>query len=872
MKKKIHVLSHTHWDREWYQPFQEYRMRLVHQLDALLDILENEPEYQCFHLDGQTCCLEDYLEIRPENKERLIAQIQAGRIAIGPWYVMPDEFLVSGEALIANLKTGIALCQKFGIEPMPVGYVTDIFGHCAQFPQILQGFHIENAMLHRGTSTDEGEQTEMLWRGADGSEILLLKIYNKTGYNEFCVPGWVDYDEQEKLEEHFKGKSTLATTDILFSMQGNDHTPALKNEPARIAKMNRMLPDYDCVHSSFTDYLRELYAVLDRSKLRTVEGELRYPAKLGSFIDVFFGTGSARFDLKNKNDRCELLLARYAQPLNVWARLCGGDDNTAFLQKAWKYLLLNHPHDSIVGCSIDQVHRDMHYRFDQCRLIAKSCAAEAVRYISERIAVPKEGFSVTLFNMASIIKQVSEITLEIPMEQISDYGNGAVVTLIDSAGQEHEAVAAGSKNCNRSDYFMSKGRELDSDCYSIDWNRCPGDGAPKIALVTLDCALGLPPFSYETYTVQPQKRTESFAEREGFVENENIRLSANTNGTICLTDKASGKIYTDIGGLEDGGDCGNGWDHKYPKNDQVFLSKDGAYDVKIKCISGKLRSELEINYKWDIPAMLENDNADRSEETAAITVSQRYTLIQGKKNVLCKTTVDNTALSHRIRLLCPTDIQSGTVSFDTPFDMTDVPVQLQDTAGFVEQAREEHPMKSMVYITDGQRGFGIITKGLCEGFVKNDARRTLGITLFRTFSFPLFGYPTQDSQHQGVLEFEYTLALADTKEALWNMAEDYKLAPAAFSHLNKHLTPDNPLPPQSCLMNIGGAVLSSAHIEGNSVEIRVYNPFEKAIDNEIDLCYDYKKKAAVDFLSRPVPENSTMEAKKIVTMRFTTSI
>ncbi|MHC4715238.1 MAG: glycoside hydrolase family 38 N-terminal domain-containing protein, partial [Planctomycetota bacterium] len=136
----LHVLSHTHWDREWYQTFQAYRRRLVEQTDAMMDVLEERAGFRYFHLDGQTSVLSDYLEIRPENRERLGRLIKSGRVLIGPWFTMPDEVLLSGESLVRNLLLGHAECAEWGTAPMPVGYVTDVFGHVSQTPQIFAGF------------------------------------------------------------------------------------------------------------------------------------------------------------------------------------------------------------------------------------------------------------------------------------------------------------------------------------------------------------------------------------------------------------------------------------------------------------------------------------------------------------------------------------------------------------------------------------------------------------------------------------------------------------------------------------------------------------------------------------------------------------
>ena len=168
----IHVVSHTHWDREWYLTYEQFRMRLVTLIDRLLDLLETEPAYKHFHLDGQTIVLEDYLEIRPEQEPRLRRAIESGRILIGPWYVMPDEFLVSGESLIRNLTRGHQISRQFG-GPMPVGYLPDLFGHVAQMPQIWRQFGLDNTILWRGFG---GKNAEYWWQAPDGSRVLMMHL------------------------------------------------------------------------------------------------------------------------------------------------------------------------------------------------------------------------------------------------------------------------------------------------------------------------------------------------------------------------------------------------------------------------------------------------------------------------------------------------------------------------------------------------------------------------------------------------------------------------------------------------------------------------------------------------------------------------
>src|SRR5438067_6106696 len=177
----IILVPHTHWDREWYQTFQQFRIRLVHAVDTLLDILDHDPKFTHFMLDGQTIVLDDYLEVRPEQEERLKQYARAGRISVGPWYLQPDEFLISGEALIRNLQIGLQRAAEFG-EPMRVGYVPDCFGHIAQLPQILQGFGIDNAVFWRGVGS-EAHNSEFYWTAPDGTSVLVIHLADARGYS-----------------------------------------------------------------------------------------------------------------------------------------------------------------------------------------------------------------------------------------------------------------------------------------------------------------------------------------------------------------------------------------------------------------------------------------------------------------------------------------------------------------------------------------------------------------------------------------------------------------------------------------------------------------------------------------------------------------
>ena len=194
----VHVISHTHWDREWYLTFQQYRAKMVDLIDHLLEILDKDSDYKYFQLDGQTIILEDYLEIRPENEQKLRKYTKEGRILIGPWYTLPDYFLTSGESCIRNLIKGIRQAKEFSCGKwMKIGYSPDSFGNTTQFPQLISGFGIENAVFGRWIDVRKSN-AEFYWESPDGSKVLTH--YMHAWYNNLQRFG-SDIDKATKMTE-----------------------------------------------------------------------------------------------------------------------------------------------------------------------------------------------------------------------------------------------------------------------------------------------------------------------------------------------------------------------------------------------------------------------------------------------------------------------------------------------------------------------------------------------------------------------------------------------------------------------------------------------------------------------------------------------
>ncbi len=857
----MHVLSHTHWDREWYQEFQGYRQRLVFQLDSLLDLLDREPRYRAFHLDGQTSPVQDYLELRPAQRPRLTRRLQEGRIFIGPWFTMPDEFIVSGESLVRNLLLGRRICAEFGVAPTPIGYVTDSFGHCSQLPQILRGFGLQAAILHYGTSGDS-ERSEMVWEGADGSEVLLIKVYVYTGYNDFWE--FARQPDAKQVREFERSKHRLATTPVLFGLDGGDHQPAWPETPQRITYLNGIFRQTRCIHSTWPQYLRALWRHLgphwQRGRIR-FRGELRSPAKVGRYNAVHQGTGSSRLPLKQVNDAQEWLLARVAEPLHAWAVLLGGDNQQSFLHLAWRYLMLNHPHDSIVGCCIDQAHRDMMYRFDQSRLLAVNSIRESYQAIGDRIntaALSTEARTraVTVFNAAAAASgPVSHFSFDVAS---GDVPAGQVPVLADAQGQRSAVQVLKVQEQVRVAAYTRKRADPGKTDYSYAW---PDNG--PFDRYEVAAAGDVPALGYKTWRLEwvpqgkrplPAGLTPVRAQaRPPVLENEHLRVVFCRDGRFDLLDKAAGRCYRGLGTLENVGDAGTGWNYQEPARDQRILSTQRRHrgPVSLRVVErGPLRASVRVSFTLRIPRELVPDEEHRfrpSAKTArsttlvALPVQTDYFLSAGARRLECRTRVRNQARCHRLRVLFPTALRCDGWYGDSPFDVVRRPVQLPDTTGWNERAREHHPIRNFVAACDPRRGaargLAVLTKGVCEACVRDTPRREIALTLFRSFSQQLLFERTHESQLLQDLVMEYALlpfAAQDGAPPLEVLAEVDRYKVPLITHSRPVRA--GALPLQDTLFEVDPpAAVSTIKLseDAQAVVLRLFNPTARAAQVQV---------------------------------------
>jgi len=733
----MHVISHTHWDREWHLTFQEFRIRLVDLIDRLLDLLEGDPGYKVFHLDGQTIVLEDYLEIRPENEGRLRKLVTDGRILIGPWYLLNDEFLTSGEATIRNLLIGHAICDDWG-SLMPIGYIPDQFGHISQMPQILRGFGLDNAIYGRGRPLIEGRKTEFIWRAPDGSQVtacLMAFWYN----NAQRFPE----DPDEALAYAGRARDQLlphVTVPHLLLMNGVDHLFPQDNLPPILAGIQERLPEGQrIVHSTLPDYMEALRQAAP--ELETHTGEMRED-RGGA---ILAGTLSARMYLKQANERCQTLLERWAEPMASIAWMLGDPYPHGYLTYAWKLLLQNHPHDSICGCSSDVTHKDMEPRFRHVEQIGEEHLSRSLSSICARVDtshIPDGAAALHVWNSLNWERtDVVEAVVDFPADQ-----NVRAIRVLHADGGEtpvHMRRAAPHNKSILSPVELPK---------TVPVTRF------GFALVARD----VPSCGYATYIVEPAgpgpsppallKTTHSSA------ENEFLSLRIEADGSLSIDTKGDRpRSYRGLNRFADDGEVGDEYLHRSPVADRVVTSAGWSPTIS-QIEDGPEIARFEVAGRLMLPER--SDVAARSDRLVPCDITSRITVAAGVPRIDIETTVVNRSKDHRLRALFPSGIDTDVVQAETPFDVVTRPARIPDD--WIEGS-QFNAQQSFVGVTDGDVGLGIINRGLPEYEALADEERTIALTLIRAVDkLSVRGEgpdlpPTEDAQMIGEWTFEYAI-------------------------------------------------------------------------------------------------------------------
>lgn len=799
MKGKAYVVTHTHWDREWRYPIWENRQYLIDMIDELLEILDTQPGYSCFLMDGQSVIIEDYLELKPENREKIESYIKAGKIDVGPWYTLPDLYPVCGESLVRNLLKGDRLSKKLG-RRLEVAHESFGWGQTAQFPQIYKGFGLDFVVVAKNVSKDRCPNCEFLWEAPDGTKVFATRLgeharanffmnaflaittdkdYNsneyfmklgKDGqvYHEADGKGfWEDYfviqDNGMIHESRLKDAVRLAwesmndtvLPDKRILMNGSDSSTAQPQLVDIIKKSQELFPNLELKLSTLEEYVNEFKKSVDESKLRTIKGELRD----GPAYKCSANALATRPNIKILNKKVENSIFKTAEPLSMMEEKY----NKAFLDKAVDYLLLSHPHDSINGVTQDKTANDTMYRLNQALELAETVSNTACKNIVKNIDFSNyedDDILLVLFNTLpykrnEIVKLYIDFPQSMNVWEFELYDGDKKLNM--QVLSRDEVVTPVSNLHTRPLPY-----ELDRFEVIVETGVLPAMGYKTIkAVKTKD-------LNRKTVFWHDMRK---FTGKElitgvNTMENKFLAARVEANGTLTLTEKQSGRTFTGLNYFEETGDQGDYWIYYPPYHNKTFNSLGANAEIWYE-ENGELSATIAAKLKMSVPAFgIVNKNmvqgkSCRSKETTDLEIVTYYTLKKDAKAVEVKTQIRNTAKDHRMRVVFDTGIKTETACSAGHFYVDERSTIPQGEKYYPEM--QTLPKGYYTTLKNEEAGFSFIDNTTCEYEADKEGR--LAITLFRGVrniictEFRSAGlFPHENGgQSLGVLSFEYLL-------------------------------------------------------------------------------------------------------------------
>lgn len=623
--KSIQLLHHTHWDREWYESFATYQMKLKKGILYVLELLDQK-EINTFFFDGQTVIIEDAKEVLCDHDfERFVAYIKKGVIEVGPWYVLGDGFLSDGESYFKNLEIGMKLAKQFNQTPY-FGYFPDTFGHISQIPQILQIANIKIAFIHRGSISDTCLNR---WYGVDGSVVNTYVLPTKEGYYQ-------DYFHIErsqfinKISAYFDQFHKSNDTSYLL-MNGCDHTFLSRDYHSKLARIESTFP-YKVQETKMFDFLSNQ----DYQNANEIFGEQINPNK----AFVLQGTLSTRMYLKQMYYENIHWLVNVLEPLLV--TLDAYDANQKTLDKVWKQQLLNIGHDSICGCSIDTVHREMETRLKSVKDSIFACMHEEV-YQAMPYSLHSLGNSdlyLYIFNPKVDAKRLYQVHVTLPVQDtvqdICLYRNGNEIDVEIVAKHEGEKLYA-------------------------EYDQAPQyKNVVEYQIRFYDEANTVGMYCYEIKLVASRKV--KTLETITKLENDYYCLDVK-EGQVQLLRKRDRKCFKELIQFIHSHDCGDSYNFDKPTFDVISKAKLKSYTFS----NGKHAKKLELIYNVEAASAILDRTEGRLAATRSMDIQVEITLDK-TANIQVRVKYLNVYSDCKIRIAFQTD--STYIYANTAFDLS----------------------------------------------------------------------------------------------------------------------------------------------------------------------------------------------------------
>ncbi len=690
----FHLIPHTHWDREWFLPRAAFHARLVSMFDDLLERLHADAAFRTFLLDGQTVLVEDYLRARPERENDVKALVKTGRLQIGPWYVLADELIPSGESLVRNLLLGAADAERLGGR-LDVVYSPDAFGHPAALPTLGREFGMKVGVLWRGLGREPGQERDFVrWRGTDGKDILLWHL-PPDGYEIGAgLPGsgarlpdvWTQV--RASLVERAAGKH------IPLFIGADHHAP----HPT-LARLRDLLADLEPASAFRISRLDEFFQAAEASPARAIAGELRWSY---GYTWTLQGVHGTRAPLKRRHAQVELWLERLAEPLVALARNAGHRDRRPVLETAWRTLVRTQFHDTIAGCTADAVADAASHRLTE----VAAYAAELTRGALQELAG----------HDPDVARERAE-------------GTQPALVLWNPAARPRGGVTVADVTLFRRDVLVgppSEGRSPRQGpgyrpfaLYGRDGKAIPVQVlAQRVAQERIDAtrhypdqdevdqvriafrAPALPGLGLAALTsgaAAPLGRGEDVRVRGRSLENRFVEVAVEANGAITLVDRKGNERYGELLRLEDGGDAGDAYTYCPPVRDRVKQSR-GPITVR-RLAAGPLVGALEA--RWEM--------------TRGIDARSIVQLYADSPIVRVSLEIDNRNAHHRLRARLATGLAGALATAGTAFGAVPRPAVSADPAAYPRETPvRTAPAQRFVAAARAGRGLAVLAPGFFE--------------------------------------------------------------------------------------------------------------------------------------------------------------
>lgn len=816
MERKILIIMHTHWDREWYFTKDETRVLLVNHIQETMDFLE-ENEDIIYILDGQSIMIDDYLDLDPSGEDRLRKLIRKGQLRVGPWYTQTDLLLVHGESVHRNLYYGIKRAKEFG-DPMLVGYAPDTFGHASQMPQIYSEFGIESTIFWRGFSELKASKSDFIWKGIDGSEVIGVNL--ATGYQG------AKYLEEDLNSLKNRMKKIMYVLDSYSSgnyrliMNGHDQMPIQKNIKEVIKNIKTIYPDDQIEIGNFEEYI----SALDQNILEKVEGELTD----SKHARIHRTIGSTRMDIKLLNSEIENKLYNILEPLAIIGYQAGISYPDGVIESILKILFGTHAHDSIGGCNSDKVNQDIKQRL----LCAKEMIDTQIELLLRLLTMGnKKGRQVIiLLNLLPEIRKNEYVEYEMLTRT-------KLFKIFDSNGNEidFDILSQIKEDAGLID------RQVAARLQDITVYRTK-------VIIPVSIIGGLSILYYRFEEIDDAIPKNKMIEMTNFIENKWGKLYIENN-QFHFFDKVSNKVYQNIFSIENSGDAGDSYDYSPPVNDWIINS---ANIGEIEWTTHKSAFSEEINFNLVMKVPGDGEDREKKLTNSEISYKGNFRLYKNDPKVYGTLQCKNTVKDSRHRLVLKTDIYTDKVFVDGYLSEQEKSVYLEkelsiwESENWVEKPISVETAQSYISLKGNDQEWTIYTKGLKEYEILNDE---IHVTLLRSFSHlgkrelinrpgrpSGIEIPTPDNQLIGK-EFTFEFAFGCTRKEE-NRAREAKkyLSPLIgyqrkeFNRFNLNENENIRRVSSSLDLDLNETIVSAIKLtEKKELFIRVFNPTPKTI-------------------------------------------